>query len=87
MDGARQSRDAADGARRRHFLEALRINPDVPETQMNAGRLLVGEGALDEGIEHLRAALRLNPEALRLDARLEPARRNLIEAQRQAPPQ
>jgi tetratricopeptide (TPR) repeat protein len=47
---------------RERFMEALRLDPAVPETQLNAGRLLIGEGSLVDGIAHVREAIRLGAD-------------------------
>ena len=43
------------------FAEAVRLQPDNADAQNNLGRLLFAQGKHDEGIDHLRAALRAQP--------------------------
>lgn len=45
-----------------HYLEALRIKPDMFATQLFLGMLLRDEGELNKAINHLSKALRLKPD-------------------------
>ncbi|HVL68543.1 MAG TPA: tetratricopeptide repeat protein [Vicinamibacterales bacterium] len=47
---------------RRHFEEAVRLNPLVAEHHANLGRLLLQQGAIDEAIARLDAALAVDPD-------------------------
>ena len=45
----------------RHYQRAIALNPSDANAIASYGRVLVSLGRGDEGIEHLRAAIRLNP--------------------------
>jgi tetratricopeptide (TPR) repeat protein len=63
-----------------HFEAAVRCEPNDAGYRYNLGTAYLASSRPKDAVIQLQ-------EALRLDARLEPARRNLIEAQRQASPQ
>jgi Flp pilus assembly protein TadD len=46
---------------RRHFLEALRLQPNYAHAHYNLGRLLAREGRPEEAIVHFERALALDP--------------------------
>ena len=45
-----------------HFRQALRIDPDNPETHNNLGNALAHKGKAEEAIKHYQIALRLRPD-------------------------
>src|SRR5207244_1864889 len=44
------------------YDEALRINPDYPQTHKNLGIALSQAGRIDDAIQHYKEALRIRPD-------------------------
>jgi Flp pilus assembly protein TadD len=58
---ARKARGDLDGALE-CFAAAIEINPSNAAAYANAGHMLVRMGRLDEGLDHIRYAIRLSPQ-------------------------
>ncbi len=43
-----------------HFLRAIEIHPEFPETHYNFGALLEEQGRIDDAVDHFRQAVRIN---------------------------
>jgi len=54
----------------RHYLEAVRINPDLAQAQNNLANLQDELGQSDDALSHYQAALRLKPNALLIQLNL-----------------
>jgi len=59
----RQSAGRIEEAKR-HYRDALQLDPHLPNAHINLGLLLADEGRHEEAIAHYREVLRINPRAV-----------------------